>query len=105
MKKLKNIFIFLFYISVTSLVCQGVATSFLKDGSSVKKQLTSNTSNPAEEEEDGHVKIEEKDGVLALENSLDYDLNFSFLKINWGTIDLKTSSCRIQINTPPPKLA
>lgn len=52
MKKLKNIFIFLFYISVVSLLCQNSVVNYFKDGSFIKKQLTSSITNTAEEEEE-----------------------------------------------------
>mgnify|MGYP001764280892 CR=1 FL=1 len=51
MSKLKHIFVFIFFVSVTALSFQGMVTYLLKEGNALKKQLCTNNI-PVSEEED-----------------------------------------------------
>lgn len=103
MTKLKHIFIFIFFISVTALSFQGMVTYLLKEGNALKKQLcTSNIPVSEEEDETEKTKIEEDD-LFSEENKLILE-TIAFVKIIWPENSNLTCSCSLPIFTPPPEI-
>lgn len=99
---IKYIFIVLFLSSIGSLTIQNTVISYLKDGSTLKKQMYNSPVPAEEEEEHGAEKVSNEEDLYS-ECGLNFDPYFSFTKIIWIEHSTCVVSSVISKHTPPPK--
>lgn len=103
LNKIKYIFVLIFFISASSLTLQGSVLYLLKEGNTVKKQLTSNNIPVSEEEDETEkTKIEEEDLYTEIDSL--FFINTSELNLVWPKVNADCSSTIISNHTPPPEL-